>query len=240
VGDYITIEDCCSIGKEDGIIDITISGGTEDPNRNIPKKKFCSRYIPEPELLPTTLPYNRKNNIRKCHKGENVRRIQQKLLEEGFNIGRTKDDSKFGILTYKAVKEYQRKYDLRIDGIVGPETWNHMFGDVDDVKGKEEIETVITGNTEEIIKIIDKEIEKLSDKECITILKDTSRDIKGFPGKYLEGKWPKTEEDETRLETIKYCFNMYTPGARIPVHTRRIKRTFRNNNIYDLRGKGNI
>lgn len=36
-------------------------------------------------------------------------------------------DGKFGILTKKAVADYQMKYKLEVDGIVGTETWTHLL-----------------------------------------------------------------------------------------------------------------
>ncbi|PGS46819.1 hypothetical protein COC46_20550 [Bacillus sp. AFS041924] len=36
-------------------------------------------------------------------------------------------DGVFGILTEKAVKEFQHKNGLVVDGIVGPKTWAKLF-----------------------------------------------------------------------------------------------------------------
>ena len=36
-------------------------------------------------------------------------------------------DGKFGVLTKKAVSDYQMKYSLEVDGIVGTETWTHLL-----------------------------------------------------------------------------------------------------------------
>ncbi|XRG80045.1 peptidoglycan-binding protein [Rossellomorea sp. GAMAL-10_SWC] len=38
-----------------------------------------------------------------------------------------KVDGIFGTLTEKAVKEFQRKNDLVVDGIVGVKTWGKLF-----------------------------------------------------------------------------------------------------------------
>jgi len=65
-------------------------------------------------------------------KGDDVALVQQALKNAGFNIGRygkNRDgiDGIYGKVTYGAVWRYQKKHGLRIDGIVGPQTWGHMF-----------------------------------------------------------------------------------------------------------------
>ncbi|AMQ66694.1 amidase [Bacillus phage Mgbh1] len=53
-------------------------------------------------------------------RGNDVRLIQRVL-------GVTADGI-FGPITQSAVREYQRKHRLKVDGIVGPQTWSHLFG----------------------------------------------------------------------------------------------------------------
>lgn len=52
--------------------------------------------------------------------GQEVRRVQWRLLQWGYYDGRV--DGVYGYETYKAVKEFQWKNGLRVDGVVGPET----------------------------------------------------------------------------------------------------------------------
>tara|TARA_R100000315_G_C5235704_1_gene147843 strand:- start:703 stop:2211 length:1509 start_codon:yes stop_codon:yes gene_type:complete len=64
-------------------------------------------------------------------KGEKVKEIQQILKNNGYDLGTSgpnKDgvDGKYGDKTYKAVRDYQSKNKLKIDGIVGPETLTSM------------------------------------------------------------------------------------------------------------------
>lgn len=51
-------------------------------------------------------------------KGEPVRRLQEKL---GVDV-----DGDFGPGTEKALKDYQKDNDLKVDGIAGPDTFAHM------------------------------------------------------------------------------------------------------------------
>lgn len=54
-------------------------------------------------------------------RGSDVYLLQRKLKEWGYYEGRI--DGVFGNKTRKAVIEFQRKNGLRVDGLVGPETW---------------------------------------------------------------------------------------------------------------------
>ncbi len=58
-------------------------------------------------------------------KGEEVKRIQEKLKLDGFYKGPI--DGDFGGGTEAAVKAFQKKGELTVDGSVGPITWNALF-----------------------------------------------------------------------------------------------------------------
>lgn len=60
--------------------------------------------------------------------GDCVRLIQQQLVNLGYNIGSRGVDGYFGQDTVNAVKAYQNKAGLPVDGAVGVQTWNSMFG----------------------------------------------------------------------------------------------------------------
>ncbi len=57
--------------------------------------------------------------------GDDVRRLQERLRELGFYSGRI--DGVFGGATLSAVKNFQAKRALKVDGIVGEETWKSLF-----------------------------------------------------------------------------------------------------------------
>ncbi len=68
-----------------------------------------------------TLPTLRKGDgIKPRPPNPDVRLLQQKLSIE--------DDGQFGNWTEQAVREYQRRHGLAVDGIVGPATWSSLFG----------------------------------------------------------------------------------------------------------------
>jgi len=61
--------------------------------------------------------------------GSEVKRIQRRLLEDGHYRGPL--DGIYGGGTESAVKAFQRAEDLEMDGIVGPEVWEHLFEEED-------------------------------------------------------------------------------------------------------------
>lgn len=58
--------------------------------------------------------------------GPEVERIQQRLKELGHYMGPV--DGIFGGGTMAAVKAFQRASGLAVDGMVGPESWERLFG----------------------------------------------------------------------------------------------------------------
>ncbi|GAB5990026.1 N-acetylmuramoyl-L-alanine amidase [Clostridium tetani] len=60
-------------------------------------------------------------------KDDNVRIIQEKLMEKGYSIGFYGADGYFGTSTFNAIKNFQRDYGLMVDGIVGKSTWDRLF-----------------------------------------------------------------------------------------------------------------
>ena len=50
-----------------------------------------------------------------------VRRLQSRISAVGFNTGGV--DGRLGAKTEAAVKKLQQDYNLTVDGVVGPQTW---------------------------------------------------------------------------------------------------------------------
>ena len=57
--------------------------------------------------------------IRLGHAGRHVENLQQALRRAGFELV---PDGRFGVLTRRAVKKFQKQYGLVVDGIAGPKT----------------------------------------------------------------------------------------------------------------------
>ncbi len=56
--------------------------------------------------------------------GSSVSALQEKLNENGYDLA---VDGVFGAQTQKAVKDYQKKKKLQVDGIAGTETWGSLL-----------------------------------------------------------------------------------------------------------------
>ncbi|BDR76961.1 peptidoglycan recognition protein family protein [Clostridium tetani] len=59
-------------------------------------------------------------------KDNNVKIIQEKLMEKGYSVGVYKADGYFGNATFNAIKSFQRDNGILVDGIVGRDTWERL------------------------------------------------------------------------------------------------------------------
>lgn len=59
--------------------------------------------------------------------GEPVRVVQKHLIEAGYKVS---TDGRYGPVTARAVRLFQKRHHLSADGIVGPETYRKLTGDV--------------------------------------------------------------------------------------------------------------
>ncbi|KGI39509.1 peptidoglycan recognition protein family protein [Clostridium tetani] len=60
-------------------------------------------------------------------KDNNVKIIQEKLMEKGYSVGGYKADGYLGIATFNAIKKFQRDNSILVDGIVGRDTWGKIM-----------------------------------------------------------------------------------------------------------------
>ncbi|WP_199243315.1 peptidoglycan-binding protein [Vitiosangium sp. GDMCC 1.1324] len=70
--------------------------------------------------------YTTSGSLRKGAANESVRALQDRLRSAGFNPGKT--DGKFGSMTEKAVRDFQRSVGLKADGVVGRHTFDALNG----------------------------------------------------------------------------------------------------------------
>lgn len=59
-------------------------------------------------------------------KGNDVKKLQQSLIDAGYDVGKTGADGIYGTNTTNAVKKYQKDNGLAVDGIAGPITMNSL------------------------------------------------------------------------------------------------------------------
>lgn len=90
-----------------------------------PKRKSKWQYWAIPRGIeggeipvPTTKP-----TLRRGDKGEDVKALQQMLIDRGYDLGKWGADGSYGAQTAEAVKAFQRSCGLTADGICGPKTW---------------------------------------------------------------------------------------------------------------------
>jgi putative chitinase len=86
--------------------------GFEDRKRYLLKAKA----IWMPDLTPT----GSNPVLRRGSEGETVVDLQNELIDAGYRLFA---DGKFGNHTEKAVRDFQKRYGLTADGVVGPRTW---------------------------------------------------------------------------------------------------------------------
>ncbi|TCP68580.1 peptidoglycan recognition protein family protein [Baia soyae] len=99
--------------------------------------------IPEPGYTEIAFP---GYPIRKGARGPVVGRIQQK-------VG-VKADQIFGPTTEKAVRAWQKAHGLRVDGVVGPDTWKSMFNNSNVYPGK----LIRRGSKGDVVRAIQKKL----------------------------------------------------------------------------------
>lgn len=71
--------------------------------------------------------YDLTRILKKGSSGKDVKELQKTLIAIGYNLGKTGVDGKYGSKTTAAVKKYQKKQKLKVDGKVGKDT-AHALG----------------------------------------------------------------------------------------------------------------
>lgn len=90
---------------------------------NPTKKEPVSPTVPAESLKPA-VQEKKRPTIRRGDRGEYVKELQTILRKTGSNLA---VDGIFGIGTQSAVRTFQKKHGLVVDGIVGPKTWAELL-----------------------------------------------------------------------------------------------------------------
>ena len=113
-----------SKGRVDGIsgdVDMDMIVG------NKPLSFFTTKDGPEfkqVELVITPTPTELgKRTLKKGSKGVDVKELQTGLIKMGYNLGKYGADGDYGSKTYAAVRAFQKKYGLTVDGVFGAKSY---------------------------------------------------------------------------------------------------------------------
>lgn len=68
------------------------------------------------------------NVLKKGAKNSQVKSLQLLLIGNGFSCGKAGADGDFGSGTYDAVLAFQKENELKVDGVVGTNTWKKLLG----------------------------------------------------------------------------------------------------------------
>lgn len=85
-----------------------------------------THYGVEEEAIPVDKPVDTDVNLptlRKGSKGQYVALLQTLLINRGYSLPKYGADGDFGNETFEAVKQFQKDWNMDVDGIVGPKTW---------------------------------------------------------------------------------------------------------------------
>ena len=99
-------------------------------------KGLCEYFgIPYVEPVPVPAPVEQDvvipiqvRMLRRGMKGADVKTLQAALITYGFSCGTAGADGYFGNATAAALRKFQTKYGLGVDGIAGNATWSKLLG----------------------------------------------------------------------------------------------------------------
>ena len=84
------------------------------------------------------VPANTRPTLRRGDKGDAVRELQTMLVAQGYDLPGSGIDGDYGPETRGAVLAFQDDRGLKMDGIVGPETWAALESEEEKAEGKPE------------------------------------------------------------------------------------------------------
>lgn len=77
----------------------------------------------ETEKVLSTISVHVHQTVKRGSTGSEVVELQEKLISIGISCGSTGADGFFGLNTLSAVRTFQKRYSLSVDGVVGKKTW---------------------------------------------------------------------------------------------------------------------
>ena len=63
-------------------------------------------------------------------RNEETRAVQQIMMDEGYDLSPYNDDGIYGKITKQAIEKWQTDNSLKVDGIVGPQTWQWLLANI--------------------------------------------------------------------------------------------------------------
>lgn len=77
---------------------------------------------PQEDTVTVTLPV-----LKRGDKGDQIKPVQRMLHCLGYDLGDKPIDGSFGPATEKAVKKYQERYGLKVNGVADEDTWKQLL-----------------------------------------------------------------------------------------------------------------
>jgi N-acetylmuramoyl-L-alanine amidase len=163
------------------------------------KSKTIKRDQPKTKGSTVTLP------VGKGDRGQFVKEIQEDLIAAGFELPRYGADGTFGDETENAVMRFQKRYGLKVDGLVGPQTLTKLQQVVTHRKYADDFPLPDgiwkKGDTGEEVKMIQRALKHLN-----------------FDPKSIDGIYGELTEDAVRRFQSKYAAlkddGIYGPNTR--------------------------
>lgn len=120
---------CCIFwqnGDKMSHVGFYIGGGMMIHCSGTVKKEKLSKKVTHwaiPKGLGGTVPTTDKPTLRRGSSGEYVTLLQTKLIQRGYDLQPYGADGKYGAKTETAVRAFQKKSGLAVDGVCGRNTW---------------------------------------------------------------------------------------------------------------------
>lgn len=113
-------------------------------------------------------------------KGESVKTLQNLLNRQGYSLD---EDGVFGAKTQAAVKDYQKKNGLLLDGIAGDQTWGNLLGA--NTAAQQAAAPAISEATMEALRQLEKGYTPSQEVEAAFAVRKSLEDVK--PQAYVSG-----------------------------------------------------